>query len=85
MQSWSVQDAKAHFSEFLNECIKTGPQVVTRRGIEKAVLVPVDVWKRLQTSAKPSLKQLLLSDEARGDLNIPPRGKARRRQPQELL
>ncbi len=30
-------------------------------------------------AAKPSLKQLLISDEARADLAIPPRGGARRR------
>ena len=56
-----------------------GPQMVTKRGAEAAVLVPVDEWRRLQAAARPSLKQLLLSDEARRDLLIPPRGSARRR------
>ena len=41
MGSWQVQDAKARFSEFLDATIKKGPQVVTRRGIETAVLVPI--------------------------------------------
>jgi hypothetical protein len=31
--------------------------------------------------AKPTLKELLLTDFARADLNIPPRGKLRRRAP----
>ena len=79
MQSWPVQDAKARFSEFLKACMAEGPQMVTKRGAEAAVLVPVDEWRRLQAAARPSLKQLLLSDEARGDLLIPPRGSARRR------
>ncbi len=79
MQTWPVQDAKARFSEFLDACITTGPQMVTRRGSEAAVLVPVDVWKRLQAAAKPSLKQLLLAEQNRGDLVIPARGRARRR------
>jgi prevent-host-death family protein len=52
---------------------------VTRRGAEAAVLVPVGEWQRLQAAARPSLKQLLLSDEARVDLLIPARGSARRR------
>ena len=56
-----------------------GPQMVTKRGAEAAVLVPVDEWRRLQAAARPSLKQLLLSDETRVDLLIPPRGTARRR------
>jgi antitoxin Phd len=56
-----------------------GPQMVTKRGAEAAVLVPVDEWRRLQAAARPSLKQLLLSDAARANLLIPARGSARRR------
>ena len=79
MQTWPVQDAKARFSEFLEACMADGPQMVTKRGAEAAVLVPVDEWRRLQAAARPSLKQLLLSDEPRVDLLIPARGTARRR------
>ena len=28
MKSWSVQDAKARFSEFLENCLRDGPQLV---------------------------------------------------------
>lgn len=65
MAAWQVQDAKARFSEFLDATIKKGPQVVTRRGIETAVLVPIEEWNRLQRAARPGLKALLLSPEAR--------------------
>lgn len=65
MSSWQVQDAKARFSEFLDATIKKGPQVVTRRGVETAVLVPIEEWNRLQRAARPSLKTLLLASEAR--------------------
>ena len=84
MQNWPVQDAKARFSEFLDACIAEGPQMVTRRGTEAAVLVPVEVWNRLQSAARPSLKALLLSDEGRTELLLPARGNARRRDPQEI-
>ena len=79
MQTWPVQDAKARFSEFLEACIADGPQLVTKRGAEAAFLLPADEWRRLQAAARPCLKQLLLSDEGRGDLVLPPRGSARRR------
>ncbi len=79
MHAWPVQDAKARFSEFLDACLAEGPQMVTRRGTEAAVLVPVDEWRRLQAAARPSLKQLLLSDGARMDLLMPARGSAHRR------
>lgn len=84
MHTWPVQDAKARFSEFLDACMSEGPQVVTRRGTETAVLVPIEEWRRLQASARPSLKQLLLAETARTDLLVPERGKARRRQASAL-
>ncbi|MEB0139402.1 type II toxin-antitoxin system Phd/YefM family antitoxin [Undibacterium sp. CCC2.1] len=79
MNTWPVQDAKARFSELLDVCIKDGPQMVSRRGIEAAVLVPLAEWQRLHQAARPSLKTLLLSDIDRSDLLIPERGAARRR------
>ena len=81
MQTWPVQDAKARFSEFLETCLAEGPQMVTKRGSDAAVLVPLDEWKRLQAAARPTLKQLLLADDGRLDLSLPTRGKARRRAP----
>ncbi len=80
MNAWPVQDAKAHFSEFLDACVSEGPQIVTRRGTETAVLVPIAEWRRLCAAARPSLKTLLLSDDVRTDINLPPRGRARRRE-----
>ena len=79
MNTWPVQDAKARFSEFVDACLAQGPQMVTRRGVEAAVLVPAAEWKRLQATAKPSLKDLLLSEAARTEFLVPPRGNARRR------
>lgn len=79
MNTWPVQDAKARFSELLDACVKEGPQLVTRRGAETAILVPIDEWRRLHSAARPSLKALLLSDSARIDLELPGRGSAQRR------
>lgn len=79
MQSWPIQDAKARFSEFLETCLTQGPQMVTKRGAEAAVLVPADEWRRLRASAQPSLKELLLSNLGRTPTLAPFRGQARRR------
>lgn len=84
MSSWQVQDAKARFSEFLDATIKKGPQVVTRRGIETAILVPIEEWNRLQKAARPSLKALLLAQDARSENLIPERQRLRRRTALEL-
>ena len=69
-ESWSVQDAKARFSEFLETCLSEGPQIVTKRGTETAVLVSAQEWRRLQAAAQPGLKALLLSDAGRTDLPV---------------
>jgi antitoxin Phd len=81
MSSWQVQDAKARFSEFLNATIKKGPQVVTRRGVETAVLVPIEEWRRLQQNSRPNLKSLLLESGARFEKLTLERGSLKRRPP----
>lgn len=84
MRTWPIQDAKARVSEFLDACLAEGPQMVARRGTEAAVLIPVSEWRRLCAATRPSLKALLLSDEARTDPLVSPRGNAKRRTPQAL-
>lgn len=84
MTVWPVQHAKARFSELLDACQREGPQVVSRRGTEAAVLVPIEQWRRLQSSARPSLKQLLLAPDARTNELVQTRGRARRRAVVEL-
>lgn len=84
MKTWSVRDATARFSEMLATCLREGPQVVTRRGAEAAVLVPAPDWRRLTEAARPTLKELLSSARSRGELDVPPRGGKRRRAASEV-
>lgn len=84
VRRWPVQDAKARFSELLEASLNEGPQIVTRRGVETAVLVPFEEWRRLQSSARPTLKELLLAEEPRAEIPVPPRRRLRRRPPTAL-
>ena len=81
MAVWQVQDAKARFSELLETTLKKGPQVVTRRGVEQAVLVPIADWRRLQQFSRPGLKALLLGPGPRFENLVPDRHALRRRKP----
>lgn len=81
---WQVQDAKARFSEFLEASLTEGPQVVTKRGVEAAVLVPIDQWRRLEKMQEAGLKELLLAPEARTEALTPPRGEHRHGPPPAL-
>lgn len=77
--AWQVQDAKARFSEMLDTSLRDGPQVVTRRGVEIAVLAPIAEWRRLTRSTRPSLKDLLLAPNPGLNIPVPKRGALRRR------
>ena len=70
---WPVQDAKARFSELLDASLTKGPQIVTRRGEEMAVLVRVDHWRQLEEATRPRLKDLLLAIEPRAEIPMPAR------------
>ena len=78
---WPVQDAKSRFSELLDTALSEGPQIVTKRGVETAVLLPIEQWRRLERMTRPDLKDLLLAPEARTEDLTPPRRQHRRRPP----
>ena len=78
---WPVQDAKSRFSELLDTALSEGPQIVTKRGVETAVLLPIEQWRRLERMTRPDLKDLLLAPEARTEDLAPPRRQYPRRPP----
>ncbi|HDL64096.1 MAG TPA: type II toxin-antitoxin system Phd/YefM family antitoxin [Proteobacteria bacterium] len=47
---WALQDAKNRFSEVVNLAIQDGPQVITRRGDETAVLLSMSDYQELAAS-----------------------------------
>jgi prevent-host-death family protein len=79
--TWQLQDAKARFSEFLDAALEKGPQIVTRRGVEAAVLVPIEEWRRMQHAHRPSIKEILLGPGPRFDMRVPKRRRRKRRPP----
>ena len=79
--TWQVQDAKARFSAMLEKTLSEGPQIVTKRGVETAVLVPIEQWRRLERRKQPDLKELLLAPEARTETLTPARQEIARRVP----
>ena len=79
---WHAHEAKARFGAFLEASVREGPQVVMRRGVETAVLVPIEQWRRVRP--RPDLKELLLAPEARTENFAPPRTELRMRPPPTL-
>ena len=68
--TWSVAEAKARLSELLDLAVNDGPQAITRRGREIAVVVSTEEW-HTKTSRSGSLAEFLAESPLRGsDLDI---------------
>lgn len=72
-RTWQVQEAKARFSELIETTLIEGPQIVTRRGVETAVVIPIEQWRRLERAAPLDRKAVLLEPGARTEQLTPPR------------
>jgi prevent-host-death family protein len=62
--AWSVADAKARLSELLDQAISDGPQSITRRGREVAIVVSVEEWHR-KSSRVGNLAEFLAASPLR--------------------
>jgi prevent-host-death family protein len=61
---WSVADAKARLSELLDQAVRNGPQAITRRGREIAIVVAAEEWHR-KTARSGSLAEFLAASPLR--------------------
>jgi antitoxin Phd len=59
MATWPVHSAKARFSELLERAEREGPQVIARRGTERAVVLSIAQYRQLM-KARPNLRDYLL-------------------------
>ena len=82
--TWQVQEAKARFSDLLRKSHAEGPQIVTYRGVETAVVVPIEQWRRMERTKRRNIKEWLLAPEARTETLVPPREHFSRRPPPTL-
>ena len=64
-RSWQLQEAKNRLSEVVDEALKEGPQVITRRGVETAIVLSS---ARVPSTLAPSTEalRLLPCSSARG-------------------
>lgn len=75
---WPVQDAKARFSEMLRAS-EDGPQHITNRGEEKAVLISAEEYRRLKGGKERSLYEIWKSAPKVAEFKLPPRKRERMR------
>ncbi len=49
---WQLQDAKNKFSEVVDEAVKHGPQIITRRGVETVIVLSYAEYRRTLLNQK---------------------------------
>jgi antitoxin Phd len=69
MATWQVQDAKTRLSEVIERARSEGPQVITRHGKERAVVLSIEDY-RVLASHRPDLKSYLLGGPKVDDFTI---------------
>lgn len=52
MKTWSLQDAKARFSELVNRARAEGPQIVSRRGEEAVVVMGIEDFRNMTSKTR---------------------------------
>lgn len=62
---WQIQEAKNKLSEVVEEAIHHGPQVISRRGAEVAVVLSYEEYRTLKKS-RTNLAQFFLESPLRG-------------------
>ncbi len=48
MQTWQLQEAKNRLSEVVDRALHQGPQMITRRGAETAVVLSMADYRRIR-------------------------------------
>jgi antitoxin Phd len=49
---WQIQEAKNKFSEVVDEAIKRGPQIITKRGVETVIVLSYAEYRRVMLNQK---------------------------------
>ena len=70
MARWQVQEAKTRLSEVIEEANKKGPQIITRHGAERAVILSIAEYRAL-TAHKPDFRAYLLGGPKVDSFEVP--------------
>lgn len=49
-QTWQLQEAKNKLSRVVKEAVNSGPQIITKHGVEVAVVLSYDAFRKQQAA-----------------------------------
>lgn len=67
---WQLQEAKNKLSEVVNEAIKHGPQIITKRGVETVIVLSYDQYRKALLNQKKLSEFFRESPLAKSDLDL---------------
>ena len=67
---WQLQEAKNKFSEVVDEAMKHGPQIITRRGIEAVIVLSYTEYRKAMLNQKKLSEFFRESPLAKIDLDL---------------
>jgi prevent-host-death family protein len=67
---WQLQEAKNKFSEVVDEAIRHGPQIITKRGIETAIVLSYTEYRKVMLNQKKLSDFFRESPLAQVDLDL---------------
>ena len=76
--AWTVAEAKAKFSELIDQVLVGGPQIITKHGQPTVVVVAAEEWER-KTRRTGNLAEFFAESPLRGSGLKAPRTKDRPR------
>jgi len=69
MSLWQVQEAKARLSEVIEDAQTLGPQIISKHGVERAVVLSIAEYRGL-TKGKRDFKSWILNGPKFDDFEI---------------
>lgn len=69
-QVWQLQEAKSRFSEVVEEAVKNGPQLITKRGVETVIVLSFRDYRKLLVRQKKLSEFFLDSPLAGTNLDL---------------
>jgi antitoxin Phd len=67
---WQLQEAKNKFSEVVDEAIKHGPQIITKRGVETVIVLSYAQYRKVMLNQKKLSDFFRESPLAKVDINL---------------
>ena len=67
---WQLQEAKNKLSEVVNEAIKHGPQIITKRGVETVIVLSYGQYRKALLNQKKLSEFFRESPLAKSNLDL---------------